>query len=154
MQERHGIVNMHKLIKGMAGSCRLLAPGALKDNVGNILLDKKEKLIRWKEYIEQLFKGNRLEMPEQELAVNGEKIEIEEVMQVIQNLKNRKAIGPDELQEEVLKTLLKGEDKLTIMTQFFNKIWYMSATIDWLKSTFNDTSKKAQPERLKWLTNY
>ncbi len=86
----------------MAGSRRLQASGALEDNVGNILLNIKVKLTRWKEYIEQLFEYDRSEMPEQEPTINGEKIEIEEIVQAIQNLKIGKAIGVDKLHGKVL----------------------------------------------------
>ena len=35
-------------------------------------------------------------MPEQGRAINGKKIEVKEVVEAIQNLKNGKAIRPDE----------------------------------------------------------
>ena len=53
------------------------------------------------------------------------------------------AIGPDELHREVLKTLLKNEDKLVAKTKFFNKIYDIGIPAqDWLKSTFLTLSKK------------
>ena len=47
-------------------------------------------------------------MPEQEPAVNREKIEVKEIVEAIQNLKNGKAIGPEEL-HKVFKILLKRQ---------------------------------------------
>ncbi len=124
-------------------SCRKPSPGAPKDNVGNILPDTIDKLARWKEYIEQLFKDDRSKIPEQEPVVSGEKIEIKGVVQVIQNLKNGKAVGPDELHREVLKMLLKDKDTLTTTTEFFNKMYNTGVLPqDWLKSSFVTLPKK------------
>ena len=56
---------LYKMIKEMTGKQRSQTSGILKDAAGNILLDTKEKLTQWREYIEQLFEDNRSEMPEQ-----------------------------------------------------------------------------------------
>ncbi len=88
MQERCHTFNMRKVIKRMTGSRRLQIPGWLKDNIGNIWLHMKDKVTRWKEYAVKLFEDDRFEMLEEEPTVSGEKVEIEEVMQVIQNLEN------------------------------------------------------------------
>lgn len=52
----------------------------LKDENCNIIIDLKQKLIRWKEYIQQLFYDNTLQenhVPEEE---SGPKITKEEVI--------------------------------------------------------------------------
>ena len=86
-------------------------------------------------------------MPEQEPAVNGEIIEVKDVVEAIQNLKNGKAIGPDELHKEVLKTLLKDENTLVAMTKFFNKIYEIGVLAqDWYNSIFVTLPKKATLE--------
>ncbi len=72
-------------------------------------------------------------MPEQEPTVSREKIEIQEVVQAIQNLKSRTATGPDELHKEVFKTLLKDKNTPAILTKFFNKIYDTRVLLqDWL----------------------
>ena len=143
MQERHNSFNMHKMIKEMTQKQRSQTPGALEDAAKNILLDTKEKLTRLKEYIEQLFEDNRSEMPEQEPAVKGEKTEVKEVVEAIQNLKNREAIEPDELHGEVLEMPLKDKDTLVTMAKFFNKIYDRGVLPqDWLKSNFVTLPKK------------
>lgn len=57
----------------MTGNRKSQAPGALKDAEGKILLDTKEKLSRWKEYVEQLLEDYKSEMAEQEPVVSEEK---------------------------------------------------------------------------------
>ncbi len=54
-----------------------------------------------------------------------------------------KAIWPNELEGEVLKTLLKDEDMQTTITKFFNTI-YDNGVLpqDWLRSTFVTLPKK------------
>ena len=89
-------------------------------------------MTQWKEYVEQLFEDDRFKTPEQGPAINGEKIEVKEVVEAIQNLKNRKAIESHELHGELLKILLKDEDTLVAMTKFFNKIYDTVVPQDWL----------------------
>lgn len=69
-----------------------------------------------------------------------------EVLKVMREAKSGKAVEPDKVHAEVLKTL--EEDGLDALTALFNKI-YRTGVLpdDWLKSTFIPLPKKPNARR-------
>lgn len=142
LEKKYNSLHLHKKVKELAGVKRNSnSNSGLADREGNIILDIDQKLIRWKEYVTELFTDERNVEHEVTNAVTGPSITTEEVERAIKNAKNRKATGPDEIPAEMLK-LLEGKGK-KLLLQLFNAI-YNTGIIpnDWLQSTFITIPKK------------
>ncbi|GFN97376.1 endonuclease-reverse transcriptase [Plakobranchus ocellatus] len=100
-----------------------------------MLMEKKEILNRWSEYVEDLFKDDRCEKPKIEKNIEGPTILKEEIEAAIKKMKNGKATGPDIIPVEIIKALDNLGIDLT--TKLLNAI-YDSGTIleDLCKSDF------------------
>ncbi|GFO19395.1 RNA-directed DNA polymerase from mobile element jockey-like [Plakobranchus ocellatus] len=111
------------------------SPGCIKSKDGTMLMEKKEILNRWSEYVEDLFKDDRCEKPKIKKNIAGPTILEEEVEAAIKKMKNGKATGPDNIPVEIIKALNNLGIDLT--TKLLNEI-YDSGTIpeDLCKSVF------------------
>ena len=67
--------------------------GCIKAKNGEMLTEKKDLLLRWKEYTQELFQDDRGERPLIENANEGPSILKEEVESVLKKIKNNKAAG-------------------------------------------------------------
>ncbi|GFN89497.1 RNA-directed DNA polymerase from mobile element jockey-like [Plakobranchus ocellatus] len=84
---------MHAKIKGVSGKkIKCSSPGCIKSKDGTMLMEKKEILYRWSEYVENLSK----EVPT---------ILKEEVEAAIKNIKNGKGTGQDNIPVQMIKAL-------------------------------------------------
>ncbi|GFO19544.1 endonuclease-reverse transcriptase [Plakobranchus ocellatus] len=100
-----------------------------------MLMEKKEILNRWSEYVEDLFKDDRCKKPKIKKKIEGPTILKEEVEAAIKKLENGKATGPDNIPVEIIKAL----DNLGIdLTTKLLNATYNSGTIpeDLCKSVF------------------
>ena len=115
---------------------RMNARMGLVGQDGKMIQNEKEKLKRWKDYVEELYNDNRPNIEIQK-DDHAELVEISEmeVRQVINNLSNNKATGVDEIPAEFLKHI--GTEGLNRITKLINMI-YRSGEIpnDFLVSTF------------------
>ena len=59
----------------------------IKAKDGSILIEKKEVLNRWEEYIQELYNDNRGDMPSYDGQVDGPEILEDEVRHAIQEMK-------------------------------------------------------------------
>ena len=100
----------------------------LEGEDGEMILQEKGIVNRWKEYIEDLYSTKRNmneEMIEQECEVNeedlGPKILKEEVRLAMKEMKNGKAVGIDEIPIELLRCM--GEEGLEEIVKLCNSIY-------------------------------
>lgn len=56
LDEKHDILSLHKKKKETAGLFKKNTSGVITDKHGNAMWELEVKIVRWKEYIEQLFK--------------------------------------------------------------------------------------------------
>jgi len=141
LQAKHDSFNLHKKIKEAAGRYQRRGLGIILDSDNNIITETDKKLIRWKQYMENLFED---ESDSTTITVNngeGPSITQTEVEAAIKRLKNNKTPGPDQIHGEVFKLL--DTEQIKLLTTLYNKI-YESGQIpnDWLLSTFIPIPKK------------
>jgi hypothetical protein len=110
-KENHGIQNI-----------------GIEDSQGNIIIDQRRVLHIWENYITELYdRANRLEQleiePEAEVdkEEKGPYILQSEVEKAIKEMRDKKAIGDDDVPGYVLKFL--GEDGLKLMKELVNSIY-------------------------------
>lgn len=82
-------------MKELAGDNRISDINFIEDKKGNLLKETEDKLCRWKEYNEELFKDHTSTIGMTSPAETGPPITRTEVEKAINKLKNRKAAGPD-----------------------------------------------------------
>lgn len=147
-QEKYDTFNMHKKIKYLAGTARKNNPTKLYDNNGDIIVEIEQKLIKWKEFVEDLFHDDR---PNEydvllEYHETGPSITFDEVNNAISRSKTRKATGPDEIFADFIKIL--SPKCIQKLTELFNNIYTTGQyPEDWLKSTFVTIPKKQHPKQ-------
>ena len=94
----------------------------IKDENGNVMVNSKAVLKRWKEYFEKLMneENNRDRRTEDAEVVNEEVncVSREEVKNALRRMKKGKAVGPDELPVEVWKCM--GKMGIKFLTRLFN----------------------------------
>ncbi|GFO13421.1 endonuclease-reverse transcriptase [Plakobranchus ocellatus] len=125
---------MHAKIKDISGKkIKCSSPGCINSKDGITIMEKKEILNRWSEYVEDLFKDDRCKKPNIEKKkeilnrwseyvkelfkddkwkkpnieknIEGSSIFKEEVEAAIKKMKNGKAIGPDNIPVDIVKAL-------------------------------------------------
>lgn len=138
LQQRHDTHGEHKKLKETAGAYRKRMTAVLVDNNNKIITEPNKKSSVWKQYIERLFGDNdRTEYrnPTQTEQLTGPPITKDEIRKAIEQAKDNKSPGPDELPAEIIKMI--SEDNLHLYETLFNTI-YDSGSIptDWLRSTF------------------
>jgi hypothetical protein len=110
-KENHGIQNI-----------------GIEDSQGNIIIDQRRVLHIWENYITEIY--DRANLPEHlEVESEAEVDEDEkgpyilqsEVEKAINELKDKKATGDDDVPGDVLKLL--GEDGLKLITQLINSVY-------------------------------
>ncbi|GFN88481.1 RNA-directed DNA polymerase from mobile element jockey-like [Plakobranchus ocellatus] len=127
---------MHAKIKDVSGKkIKCSSPGCIKSKDGTMLLEKREILNRWSEYVEDLFKDDECKTSKIKKKIEGPIILKEEVEPAIKKMKNGKATGPDNIPVQIIKALDNLGKVLT--TKLLNAI-YDSGTIpeDLCKSVF------------------
>lgn len=97
--------------------------GKLLEENGDVILNIESKLMRWKNYIEELYADERNEEHEVRNALNGPSITKEESQRAIARAKNRKTRGPDEIPVKILKIL--GEKAIIFLIRLFNDTGFM-----------------------------
>ncbi|XP_042886502.1 craniofacial development protein 2-like [Penaeus japonicus] len=73
------------------------------DKEGKVLMDSKDVLARWVEYVGELYDDERGMKPEYEGELEGPEIMREEILHAMKSMKNRKATGKDEIAIEMIK---------------------------------------------------
>lgn len=144
LQKRHDTFNIHKRVKELT-AMNTKRSHNLVDQEGNRILNDRDKLRRWEDYIEELFDDERTENVVQQCNT-GPMITMDELEKAIKTAKNRKATGPDEIPSEILKCLdVNGKQSLLSL---FNKV-YKTGIIptEWLKSTFVMIPKKGNSRK-------
>ena len=96
----------------------------IKDENGNVMVNSKAVVKRWKKYFEKLMnKKNDIDPKTEETEVINEEVNCvsrEEVKNALRRMKKGKAIGPDELPVEVWKCM--GEMGIKFLTKLFNRL--------------------------------
>lgn len=105
----------------MTGIYRKQQASTIKDSDGKIITDTKQKLKRWVEYIDDLFKSERTKESQKRNEYTGPEILRTEVSYALKQTKGRKAVGPDELPIELVKLI--DEEMIDILVQLYNNIY-------------------------------
>ena len=137
---------MHTDIREMTGRKKAKnASNCIKSKKGEILIERTEVLDRWCQYIGELFKNERSEMPTPSNTY-GPPILKAEVENAIKKTKEGKAQGEVGITIEMLKVL--GEFSINTLTDLFNEI-YESGHIpeELTRSVFITLSKKAKANK-------
>lgn len=123
LEEKHDHSNLHKKVKEAAGVYKHHTLGQLVDSNGIAIIDKRQKVETWKEYISLLFKHNRPEHSRIEISGDntGPLILRDEVEKAIKHMKDNKASGPDNIHSELLKLL--DDEGISWLTNIFNHIY-------------------------------
>ncbi|KAI5701839.1 hypothetical protein M8J75_013924 [Diaphorina citri] len=140
-QRKYDEFNVHRKVKEVTGAFKKRSYGKLMDQNGNILIDATEKKNAWVQYIEKLFEDHRNNITEEIRGESGPLILESEVRAAINQMKEGKAVGPDNIQAEFMKLI--DEDNLKGITKLYNNI-YASSQIpqEWLISEFIALPKK------------
>ncbi|KAI5708046.1 hypothetical protein M8J77_015361 [Diaphorina citri] len=140
-QRKYDEFNVHRKVKEVTGAFKKRSYGKLMDQNGNILIDATEKKNAWVQYIEKLFEDHRNNIAEEIRGESGPLILESEVRAAINQMKEGKAVGPDNIQAEFMKLI--DEDNLKGITKLYNNI-YASSQIpqEWLISEFIALPKK------------
>ena len=94
---------MHNIIREITGKKRAYRGEIIKSRDGNLLTDGDEVVLRWKEYVQELFDDNRGDAPEVRGDMEGPRILLEEVRQAVKEMKNDKADGGDGVVAEMIE---------------------------------------------------
>ncbi|XP_060527642.1 uncharacterized protein LOC132702840 [Cylas formicarius] len=140
LQSKHDGFNAHKRIKELTNK-RNYNNNLLVDENGDIM-DTKEKLKVWKNYVEQLYEDQRDEESSEYICDDiGPEITKDEVEHIIKEMKTGKATGLDEIPAEVLKLI--DNHNIHLLTHLFNSV-YKTGILpkEWLQSTFITIPKK------------
>ena len=104
----------------------------IKDKSGNILFEADQIVMRWNEYVEELFADQRVGNPVQEYLL-GPDIMKEEVRKCLHDMKTGKAAGIDNISTEMLKAL--GEFGIEALTDLCNKMYHSAYIPEDLKTS-------------------
>lgn len=142
LEKKHDYFNLHRKVKEAAGMFKPKTVGCLRDDQGNTIVGKKDRVEFWKNYIKKLFEDNDRNPLKTYECVSGSRIMDCEVRAAIAQLKDGRATGPDGVYSEFFK--LFDDDAIKWITNIFNRI-YNSGEIpkEWLKSTFIALPKKS-----------
>ncbi|XP_076359111.1 uncharacterized protein LOC143251751 [Tachypleus tridentatus] len=132
---------MHKKISEVTGKTPSAKTGCLKSKNGEILMDKKDILNRWSEYIGELYNDNRSPTSHIETDTEGLPFMPDEVEHAMKKIHKGKAAGPDDISIELLLAL--KEVGIQEVTKLLNTI-YDTGEIpeDFKKSVFIALPKK------------
>ncbi|XP_076308487.1 uncharacterized protein LOC143223898 [Tachypleus tridentatus] len=112
---------MHKKISEVTGKSPSAKTGCLKSKNGEILMDEKDILNRWSEYIGELYNDNRSLTPHIEIDTEGLPIMPDEVEHAMKKTHKGKAAGPDDIPIELLLAL--KEVGIQEVTKLLNTIY-------------------------------
>ena len=111
---------IYAAIKGMTTKQHKVELG-VKSKEGVMIRDKDKLVERWKEYVEELYYDERLDMPEIATTRTKVKISEEEVRDIIRKLPKNKAAGVDGITAELIQNM--GEECINLITWMVNKIY-------------------------------
>ena len=96
----------------------------IKNENGNVMVNSKAVLKRWKEYFEKLMneENNKDSRTEEAEVINEEVncVSREKVKNALRRMKKDKAVGPDELPVKVWKCM--GKKGIKFLTRLFNRL--------------------------------
>ena len=141
--------SLYGITKKLAGDYGKGNERPVKDKNGSVLSDTEKRRTRWAEHFNEIL--NR--PPPQEtidftkveemepLYINEDGIDLEELQNAIERLKNNKAAGEDKISAELLKATNK--DNLEQWLELYNAIWYTEEIPnDWRNGTIVKIPKK------------
>jgi hypothetical protein len=122
LERKHDRYNLHKKVKEAAGTYKSNTMGRLHDENDKIIVDKKEIMNTWRNYIEQLYEDiSRPKRVPDFSQMENLPIMIEEVVRAIAQIKKDKSPGPDNIYGEFLKLI--DEEGVSWLTKLFNRIY-------------------------------
>ena len=137
--------NMFKIIKQITGTYTPKT-GIIRDKAGNELYTEEEIKERWREYTEELYRGddqNWAAADEEEMLELEPRILESEVRWALQNIAKGKSEGTDGLPIELLQNL--QEDSIKTLTALCQEIWSTQQwPTDWKRSIFIPIPKKGK----------
>jgi len=120
--------------------------GCLRSKDGKNLTEATEVKTKWKEYTEKLYKADEKVITNFEYKAFDQEPMIlkSEVIKALQEIKNGKAPGHDDIPIELFKE--GGEEAVTILTELCQRIWISGKwPEDWKRSVYIPIPKKGDP---------
>ena len=104
LQSRHRTREMHEKIKVTGQEHKQTGSNCIKDKNGNMLFDESEMKKIWEKYVTTLYNDTRANPPDL-MNEEGEEIMLPEVEKAIEDLRDKKAPGKDDITVEMIKAL-------------------------------------------------
>ncbi|CAG9840259.1 unnamed protein product [Diabrotica balteata] len=147
LEQRHDTFNLHKKVKEAAGIFKQTPTSFIEDKHDNPLLNIEDQIGRWREYVEEMFQDRERTNIYMQEASTESYITKQQIIKAANQIKNRKAVGEDNIPIEVIKILL--DEHIEVMEDIFNKI-YETGIIpnDWLTSVFITLPKKRKLQEM------
>ena len=121
LDRKHNTTLMYSKIKQLTEKKKRTKQG-ICDKDGNLLMDQKDILNRWAEYVEELYDDrNRTGIPNLNDEVEMVTITEKEVKEAVKTLSNERSPGEDEIPAALIKN--SGERCITLLTKLINKIY-------------------------------
>ena len=103
LEESNNTRELYQRIKKFNNKPRIQSNKKLLSREGDIIIAQRDQAKRWKEYIEEMYKGEKVQEADEDERLKEETISREEVMGAMNSLRNNKAGGPDQIPVEMIK---------------------------------------------------
>ena len=109
LEIRNNTKELYQRIKKLNNKPRIQSKKNLLSKDSTILRTDIEQVKRWKEYIVEMYNGDRVLQMEEEETLEEEEIGREDIIKAMKSLRNNKAGGPGQIPIELIKN---GSDNL------------------------------------------
>lgn len=117
----------YRILKNMRDNVDKSKTNKIKDKQGNILIEEKDNIMRWKEHFMDVLNGRDTKEITEIVSKGGnqlnegDEIKLEEVESAIRKLKNGKAPGTDNIKAELIKYM--GNAGNLLLHEIINEAW-------------------------------
>ena len=103
LEESNNSRELYQRIRKLNNKQRVQSNKKLLSKEGEVISAPEDQAKRWKQYIEEMYKGEKVNEADGNETLNEEPISKKEIIEAIKSLKNNKAGGPDQIPVEFIK---------------------------------------------------